>query len=245
MPDSGAAPASTRVRGCTPSRGQSCGACLERFFEPLTGAAAPAWELLRRQTCPKWTCRTNAAACVQACERGAQKSPEVGSPHAIRAGCQPPAPAGPQHERFANCERCGAEAHGPVGDARFGVQGARARRVAHRAWPRTSVWYLLAPRSPHTRPHCSPPPPGPRASRDAPCISGAAARVLEEFLRSPRANISAIGCTSVFCEHRVCAQSFLVESSTRGLREATETAGMRGMRQLRARRGRAWRGRRL
>jgi hypothetical protein len=158
--DSGAAPASTRVRGCTPSRGQSCGACLERFFEPLTGAAAPAWELLRRQTCPKWTCRTNAAACVQACERGAQKSPEVGSPHAIRAGCQPRAPAGPQHERFANCERCGAEAHATVGDARFGVQGARARRVAHRAWPRTSVWYLLAPLSPHTRPHCSPPPSG-------------------------------------------------------------------------------------
>ena len=172
MPDSGAAPASTRVRGCTESHGQSCGACLERFFEPLTGAAAPAWELLRRQTCPKWTCRTNAAACVQACERGAQKSPEVGSPHAIRAGCQPRAPAGPQHERFANCERCGAEAHAPVGDARFGVQGARARRVAHRAWPRTSVWYLLAPRSPHTRPHCSPPPPGPRASRAPPCISG-------------------------------------------------------------------------
>jgi hypothetical protein len=160
LPDFGAAPASTRVRGCTPSRGQSCGACLERFFEPLTGAAAPAWELLRRQTCPKWTCRTNAAACVQACERGAQKSPEVGSPHAIRAGCQPRAPAGPQHERFANCERCGAEAHATVGDARFGVQGARARRVAHRAWPRTSVWYLLAPLSPHTRPHCSPPPSG-------------------------------------------------------------------------------------
>ena len=158
--DSGAAPASTRVRGCTPSRGQSCGACLERFFEPLTGAAAPAWELLRRQTCPKWTCRTNAAACVQACERGAQKSPEVGSPHAIRAGCQPRAPAGPQHERFANCERCGAEAHATVGDARFGVQGARARRVAHRAWPRTSVWYLLAPHSPHTRPRRLPPPSG-------------------------------------------------------------------------------------
>ena len=51
------APASTRVRGCTGSRGQSCGACLERFFEPLTGAAAPAWELLRRQTCPKWPWR--------------------------------------------------------------------------------------------------------------------------------------------------------------------------------------------
>ena len=107
MPDFGAAPASTRVRGCTPSRGQSCGACLERFFEPLTGAAAPAWELLRRQTCPKWTCCTNAAACVQACERGAQKSAEAGSPHAIRAGSQPRAPAGPQHERFASCERRG------------------------------------------------------------------------------------------------------------------------------------------
>ena len=40
--DSGAAPASTRVRGCTQSHGQSCGACLERFFEPLTAAAAPA-----------------------------------------------------------------------------------------------------------------------------------------------------------------------------------------------------------
>ena len=192
--DSSAAPASTRVRGCTQSHGQSCGACLERFFEPLTGAAAPAWELLRRQTCPKWTCCTNTAACVQACERGAQKSAEAGSPHAIRAGSQPRAPAGPQHERFANCERRGAVAHAPVGDTRFGVQGARARRVANRAWPRTSVWYLLAPRSPHTRPHCSPPPPGPRASRDAPCISGAAARVLEEFLRSPRANINAIGC---------------------------------------------------
>ena len=105
--DSSAAPASTRVRGCTQSHGQSCGACLERFFEPLTGAAAPAWELLRRQTCPKWTCCTNAAACVQACERGAQKSAEAGSPHAIRAGSQPRAPAGPQHERFASCERRG------------------------------------------------------------------------------------------------------------------------------------------
>ena len=40
------------------------------------------------------------------------------------------------------------------------VQGARARRVAHRAWPRTSVWYLLAPHSPHTRPHRLPPPSG-------------------------------------------------------------------------------------
>ena len=122
--DSGAAPASTRVRGCTQPHGQSCGACLERFFEPLTGAAAPAWELLRRQTCPKWTCCTNAAACVQACERGAQKSAEAGSSHAIRAGSQPRAPAGPQHERFANCERRGAVAHAPVGDTRFGVQGA-------------------------------------------------------------------------------------------------------------------------
>ena len=28
------------------------------------------------------------------------------------------------HERFANCERRGAEAHAPVGDTRFGVQGA-------------------------------------------------------------------------------------------------------------------------
>ena len=37
------------------------------------------------------------------------------------------------------------------------MQRARARRAAHRAWPRTSVWYLLAPRSPHTRPHCLPP----------------------------------------------------------------------------------------
>ena len=107
LPDSGAAPASTRVRGCTQPHEQSCGACLERFFEPLTGAAAPAWELLRRQTCPKWTCCTNAAACVQACERGAQKSAEAGSPHAIRAGSQPRAPAGPQHERFTSCERRG------------------------------------------------------------------------------------------------------------------------------------------
>ena len=42
LPDSGAAPASTRVRGCTQPHEQSCGACLERFFEPLTAAAAPA-----------------------------------------------------------------------------------------------------------------------------------------------------------------------------------------------------------
>ena len=34
-----AAPASTRVRGCTQPHEQSCGACLERFFEPLTAAA--------------------------------------------------------------------------------------------------------------------------------------------------------------------------------------------------------------
>ena len=164
--DSGAAPASTHVRGCTQSHGQSCGACLERFFEPLTGAAAPAWELLWRQRCPKWTCCTNAAACVQACERGAQKSAEAGSPHAIRAGSQPRAPAGPQHERFANCERRGAEAHAPVGDTRFGVQGARARRVAHRAWPRTSVWYLLAriARTPALT-ACPRPPNKPTASR--------------------------------------------------------------------------------
>ena len=54
----------------------------------------------------------------------------------------------------------GCAAHAPVGDTRFGVQGARARRVAHRAWPRTSVWYLLAPHSPHTRPHRLPPPSG-------------------------------------------------------------------------------------
>ena len=73
--DSSAAPASTRVRGCTQSHGQSCGACLERFFEPLTGAAAPAWDLLRRQRCPKWTCCTNAAACVQACESESAHAP--------------------------------------------------------------------------------------------------------------------------------------------------------------------------
>ena len=73
--DSRAAPASTRVRGCTQSHGQSCGACLERFFEPLTGAAAPAWELLRRQRCPKWTCCTNAAACVQTCESESAHAP--------------------------------------------------------------------------------------------------------------------------------------------------------------------------
>ena len=42
LPYSGAAPASTRVRGCTQPHEQSCGACLERFFEPLTAAAAPA-----------------------------------------------------------------------------------------------------------------------------------------------------------------------------------------------------------
>ena len=73
--DSSAAPAFTRVRGCTQSHGQSCGACLERFVEPLTGAAAPAWELLRRQTCPKWTCCANAAACVQACESESAHAP--------------------------------------------------------------------------------------------------------------------------------------------------------------------------
>ena len=49
----------------------------------------------------------NALECVQACERGVQKSAEAGSPHAIRAGSQPRAPAGPQHERFASCERRG------------------------------------------------------------------------------------------------------------------------------------------
>ena len=49
LPDSGAAPASTRVRGCAQSHGQSCGACLERVFEPLTGAAAPA---ARVPACP-------------------------------------------------------------------------------------------------------------------------------------------------------------------------------------------------
>jgi hypothetical protein len=49
----------------------------------------------------------DALECVQACERGVQKSAEAGSPHAIRAGSQPRAPAGPQHERFASCERRG------------------------------------------------------------------------------------------------------------------------------------------
>ena len=49
-------------------------------------------------------------------------------------------------------------------DARFGVPGASARRAAHRSLPRTSVWYHLAPHSPHTRPHRLPPPPRWRAS---------------------------------------------------------------------------------
>ena len=49
----------------------------------------------------------NALECVQACDRGVQKSAEAGRSHAIRAGSQPRAPAGPQHERFASCERRG------------------------------------------------------------------------------------------------------------------------------------------
>ena len=162
LPDFGAAPASTRVRGCTGSRGQSCGACLERFFEPLTGAAAPR---LRRQTCPKWTCCTtpwsvsrHASGASKKVRRRAVRTPYV------RALSRAPQLARSTSGSLA-ASAAGCEAHAPVGDTRFGVQGARARRVAHRAWPRTSVWYLLAPRSPHTRPHCLPPPPGPRASR--------------------------------------------------------------------------------
>ena len=57
LPDSGAAPASTRVRGCTLSHGQFCGACLERFFEPLTGAAAPAPDMATAQMIAHSTAR--------------------------------------------------------------------------------------------------------------------------------------------------------------------------------------------
>jgi len=160
LPDSRAAPASTRVRGCTQPHEQSCGACLERFFEPLTGAAAPAWELLRRQTCPKWTCCTtpwsvsrHASGASKKVRRRAVRTPYVRAPS--RA---------PQLARSTSgslaASAAGCEAHAPARDTRFGVQGARARRVAHRAWPRTSVWYLLAPHSPHTRPHRLPPPSG-------------------------------------------------------------------------------------
>ena len=67
------------------------------------------------------------------------------------------------------------------------VQGARARRVAHRAWPRTSVWYLLAPHSPHTRPHRLPPPSGRSPSGCSGAPQRSEARRARGGARGPRA----------------------------------------------------------
>jgi hypothetical protein len=149
--DSRAAPASTRVRGCTQSHGQSCGACLERFFEPLTGAAAPAWELLRRQTCPKWTCCTNAAACVQACESESAHAPtcmgrkltRVARERArpLRSARTHPAPRGPTARApFGRPPRAGGAHRAPrcapptgVGALRQEPGSARRRASGHAA----------------------------------------------------------------------------------------------------------------
>ena len=54
------------------------------------------------------------------------------------------------HERFANCERRGAEGHAPARDTCFGVQKARVRRAG--GAPRLAEDVGLRSAAPHSHP---------------------------------------------------------------------------------------------